>query len=79
MKKLPVGFFEEVRVQASSDEVDDDTPLELSEDVLSGKRSVKVYLHNKFDLSKVDSDFIEKSKEYFASEEFDEFRKKYSK
>jgi len=27
----------------------------------------------------VDPDFIEKSKEYFASEEFDEFRKKYSK
>lgn len=33
---------------------------------------------NKFDLSKVDQNFLDISREYFASAEFDVFRRKYS-
>lgn len=45
MKKLPVGFFEKIRpVATKSKDEEDDIPLELSQDVLDGKRKITVHL-----------------------------------
>lgn len=47
-KKLPLGFWEEIRPHAGKLDSDpDETPLELSDEVLSGKRKLKVTLPKK--------------------------------
>lgn len=47
-KKLPLEFWEEIRPHAGKLDIDpDETPLELSDEVLSGKRKLKVTLPKK--------------------------------